>query len=243
MPAGVFHYPDRLMTTGTATRAIVTSQPDVACDVCGRRLLRGEHPDAFLAGGERRLVCELCAPRAVQEGWLRESGEHLLSRLAEPSERRRGRGLFKRLRWREPFAETALMDAPEDAEPAYDLDDFPTPPEETTPPPEELRAPAVSELELALQAFNVGEHPRRVAGVARSLGKPSVSVRLSADAVVVTIVVAWELSWYRYEVDLNEEMPAARTVAQGTELGELAPHERQANAHADERGRLALGGA
>jgi len=39
-----------------ATRSIVTSQPDVACDVCGRRLLRGELPDVFLAGGQRRTV-------------------------------------------------------------------------------------------------------------------------------------------------------------------------------------------
>ena len=31
------------------TRSIVTSQPDVACDVCERRLLRGEQPDIFLA--------------------------------------------------------------------------------------------------------------------------------------------------------------------------------------------------
>jgi hypothetical protein len=54
-----------------ATRTIVTSQPDVECDVCERRLLRGEQPDVFLAAGRRRIVCELCAPRAAHEGWLR----------------------------------------------------------------------------------------------------------------------------------------------------------------------------
>ena len=53
-----------------ATRSIVTSQPDVACDVCGRRLLRGERSDLFLAAGRRRTVCELCAPRAAHEGWM-----------------------------------------------------------------------------------------------------------------------------------------------------------------------------
>ena len=79
-----------------ATRSIVTSQPDVACDVCGRRLLRGELPDVFLAGGRRRTVCELCAPRAAHEGWLREADRHSVS-LA-PSRSRRGRNLLERLR-------------------------------------------------------------------------------------------------------------------------------------------------
>src|SRR6478672_993700 len=76
------------------TRAIVTSQPDVACYVCGRRLLRGEHPELFVADGETRTVCELCTPRAVRAGWPREheAGEHV-----EPLTRRR-RGLMARLR-------------------------------------------------------------------------------------------------------------------------------------------------
>jgi hypothetical protein len=261
MATGVIHYPDRLMPV--ATRAIVTSQPDVACDVCGRRLLRGEQPDVFLAGGERRTVCELCAPRAMQEGWLRETGERLLGEIAEPRERRRGRGLFKRLRWREP-----LDAAPEDGESqAHGFrEDFPAAPAEEVPSAGSAAAEAVpaataerepgrfgsahplpaepesgSELEDALQAFNAGEHPRRVAGVARSLGAPSVSVVL-ADATA-TIVVAWELCWYRYEVDLGDELAGARVVAQGTELGELASQERRANALADERGRLSLTGA
>ena len=55
------------------TRSIVTSQPDVECDVCERRLLRGEQPDHFIAAGRRRIVCELCAPRAAHEGWMRET--------------------------------------------------------------------------------------------------------------------------------------------------------------------------
>ena len=92
-----------------ATRSIVTSQPDVACDVCGRRLLRGELPDVFLAGGQRRTVCELCAPRAAHEGWLREADRHSVS-LA-PSRARRGRSLFERLRsQREPSSARAAED-------------------------------------------------------------------------------------------------------------------------------------
>ncbi len=53
-------------------KSITTSHKVLACDVCGRTLLRGEHPDAFIAGGTRRLVCDLCTARATHEGWIRE---------------------------------------------------------------------------------------------------------------------------------------------------------------------------
>src|ERR1700687_2893219 len=79
-----------------ATRSIVTSQPDVTCDVCQRRLLRGEQPEVFLAAGEPRTVCELCAPRAAHEGWLRETDRRPVS--VAPLRPRRGRNLFGRLR-------------------------------------------------------------------------------------------------------------------------------------------------
>src|SRR4051794_41238954 len=78
------------------TRTIVTSQPDVACDVCTRRLLRGEQPDYFIADGQRRLVCELCAPRAAHEGWLRET-EAAADVTLPPMRPRRGRSLLDRL--------------------------------------------------------------------------------------------------------------------------------------------------
>src|ERR1700686_3553152 len=90
-----------------ATRSIVTSHPEVACDVCGRRLLRGEQPDVFLSGGQRRLVFELCVPRAAHEGWLREAEEHSLT--LRPSAARRTRSLLGRLRQlRESPGDSAL---------------------------------------------------------------------------------------------------------------------------------------
>jgi hypothetical protein len=93
----------------------------------------------------------------------------------------------------------------------------------------------------ALDVFNTGEHPRRVAGVARSLGPPSVKASPVDDAPgVVSIVVAWELCWYRYDVDLGDELAGATLVAQGMELGELTDEDRVANAGANERGELAL---
>ena len=43
-----------------------------------------------------------------------------------------------------------------------------------------------------------------------------------------SIVVAWELCWYRYEVDLSEPAAEAQVIAQGTELAELAREDRLA---------------
>ena len=98
-----------------------------------------------------------------------------------------------------------------------------------------------SYVERALDVFNASEYPRRVAGVARSLGAPEVSVR-SAEHLssVVRIVVAWELCWYRYEVDLSDGLAEVRVLDQGTELSELAREERLANALADDAGALTL---
>ncbi len=248
-----------------ATRMIVTSQPDVACDVCGRRLLRGEQPDVFLAGGRRRMVCELCAPRASAEGWLRETEHHAVS--LPPARPRRGRNLLDRLRQQRerpaPAGEVEFPSIPEGPVASYDfLDGRPVEAEDplapgiaqtarpvpatsladVAAPVEEALSGADTQALRALDVFNAGEHPRRIAGVSRSLGEPSISVRPPAESggTVVAIVVAWELSWYRYEVDLGDEAPGASVVTQGTELSELAAEDRLANAVAETDGSLSL---
>jgi hypothetical protein len=53
-------------------------------------------------------------------------------------------------------------------------------------------------------------------------------------------VVAWELSWYRYEVDLGNEAAGVRVAEQGSELDQLDPADQTANAAADDGGRLHL---
>ncbi len=254
------------------TRTIVTSQPDVACDVCTRRLLRGEQPDVFLAAGRRRLVCELCAPRAIHEGWLRET-EPAPASIPELRSRR-GRTLLGRLRQVARPATGAnaaaeLAPAPEaglGAEPYDFLDDprsaatVPVPARAPAQPAEPAaeQAPgenwltsgadappsrAASVLELAVEAFNASEHPRRVLGVARSLGAPEVSVRSAEHALsVVVIVVAWELCWYRYQVDVDERPLEVHLAGEGSELGELSHEERAANALVLDSGLLALAG-
>jgi hypothetical protein len=267
-----------------ATRTIVTSQPDVACDVCERRLLRGEQPDIFLAAGRRRTVCELCAPRAAHEGWMRERDSQAVT--LPPMRARRGRSFFERLRQvgnQKGIAEDQIggpegeaVEAPArggsrarrssngydflespaqvtaQAVPATPRDGGAAPPGAFaggdrdssgagSPQPDVADDPAAYFLARALEVFNASEFPRRVAGVARSLGAPEVNVR-SAEHLesVVRVVVAWELCWYRYEIDLSEGVPEAVVSAQGTELGELEREERVGNAVASESGMLAL---
>ena len=57
---------------------------------------------------------------------------------------------------------------------------------------------------------------------------------------VVAITVMWELSWYRYEIDLSDEAGGVRRDAQGDELSELSADEKVPNAAADDRGGLHL---
>jgi hypothetical protein len=116
--------------------------------------------------------------------------------------------------------------------------------EEPPPAPRSVHAvPTNADLKIAraVELFNASEHPRTVSGVARSLGAPVVAVRPSqTEGSVVMIVVAWELSWYRYEVDLGNEAAGVRVTEQGSELAELDPDDQTANAAADEAGRLHL---
>jgi hypothetical protein len=229
-----------------ATRVIVTSQPDVACDVCARRLLRGEQSDTFLAAGRRRTVCELCAPRAAHEGWMRETDTS--SMTLPPMRPRRGRSLIERFRQGTRAPGEPSASRPEVApERPYDLFGTGSAPAagdgdgDGEPLEHHLESAAPSSLEQALAVFNDSEFPRRVAGVARSLGAPTVNVRSAEHhESVVNVVVAWELSWYRYEIDLSESPTTARSKTQGTELDELEHDERAGNAVALENGLLAL---
>ncbi|MEO6859431.1 MAG: hypothetical protein ABI323_12745 [Solirubrobacteraceae bacterium] len=242
------------------TRAISTSVAVSACDVCGRTLLRGERAETYVNGGERHTVCELCTSRALHGGWLRE-GE--LPDYGDTSARiDRRRSLLSRLRprreapTREPEAELSyayeepespLPPAPPAARPAP-APRAPAPvradPAPSQREPRHVRAvPTSSEHRVltAMELFNASEHPRTVAGISRSLGLPEVAVLPSgAPSALVNVVVAWELCWYRYELDLSDEVPTVRVATQGYELDELPAEERRPNAQADEHGRLSL---
>lgn len=248
-------------------KSIATNMAAVSCDVCGRTLLRGENADVFLHSGSRRTVCELCTARARHEGWIREGVDGVMpGRVNERGGA--ARSLLHRLRHRREARQDELEPAYEPAPAQHEVDDHDVGPVEVVhvhvepvmpdalasaalPPPEaqsrESRnvhaIPTNAEMKVAraLEVFNASPHPRTVAGVARSLGAPIVVARPSAtEGAIVTIVVGWELSWYRYEVDLGDEASGVRVSGQGAELSELDPADQAPNAAADERGELHL---
>ncbi|HEX8646018.1 MAG TPA: hypothetical protein VF715_03895 [Thermoleophilaceae bacterium] len=240
---------------------------DVACDVCGRTILKGERTEPYLApGGQRMLVCDLCTDRAYAEGWIRESahGETPASTLRrEPR-----RSLFGRLRRRSAPAgpaaaapDPALGGADGYAEPLDDVpppaaDEFVAPPEPqpveyVPPPPSRPKDPrhvravptnAQVKVERAIEVFNGTEHRRTIAGIARSLGEPWVTATpLDSSPSEVSIVVAWELSWYHYRVDLGTEHDPVTLVGKGEELDELDDWAKEWNVSASADGALEIG--
>jgi hypothetical protein len=233
-----------------STRDIRTSDAYTTCDVCGRTLLRGEKAEVYLNGGARRSVCELCKDRAIHEGWIREGTVPAYNEGDGGSERRRS--LLGRLRSRRdsPSQPTVTPTLGEELDShawsesraaAMEHERRRSAPRE----PRHVHAVPTSvehKIASAVYAFNASEHPRTVAGVARSLGLPTVAVApADAHPGLVNVVVSWELCWYRYEVDLADERPTVRVADQGYELDELSPEEQRANAVADDNGTLSFG--
>jgi predicted Fe-S protein YdhL (DUF1289 family) len=230
----------------------------VSCDVCGRTILKGERAEWYLApGGHRRQVCDLCATRAQHHGWIRESGAGDLPARVPRNEPRRG--VLGRLRKRRPVGRSAddearlaeqeaMFGAGNGAEP----DEYPA--EEAAPPPRprsrpqsprHVRAvPTTAEVKVqrALELFNLSGHQRTVAGLARTLGPPWVSAMPDpAQASAVSVLVAWELSWYRYRVDLGDEADPVMMLDKGEELDQIDESLRGWNATLDTDGRVVAG--
>jgi hypothetical protein len=237
---------------------------DISCDICGRTILKGERIEPYLApGGQRHIVCELCTDRAYNEGWIRESAhDEMPATMRRPDQRR---GLLSRLRRKrdaEPVASQVepQFDDGNGGDPVYEepvaVEYEPEPPEpepvrqQAPPPPRQRRdarhvravpTNAQVKVERALELFNGSGHVRTIGGLARTLGEPWVSAAPLADAPAeVSIVVAWELSWYRFRVDLGDTDESVTMVAKGQELEELDESMRDWNATALSDGRLAV---
>jgi len=232
----------------------------VSCDVCGRTILKGERAEWYLApGGHRHQVCDLCATRAQHHGWIRESGAGDLPARVPRNEPRRG--MLGRLRKRRPTGRPAEDEARLAEQEAMfgsgngtEPDEHP--PEEAIPPPRPRSRPqsprhvravpttAEVKVERALELFNGSGHQRTVAGLARTLGQPWVSALPDpAQASAVSLLVAWELSWYRYRVDLGDESDPVEMLEKGEELDQIDESLRSWNAALDTEGRLVAGPA
>ena len=211
------------------------SEDHVSCEVCHRTMLKGEQAEPYLTPSrERRLVCQLCAPRAQHEGWIREAAAPEMP--ARPARQPERRGILRRRRRRE---EGGIQPAP-----AADAGERRTANGDTADPdqaeaaplrslirrsrprnPRQVKAvPTNAQLKIgrALELFNASEHPRTVAGLARSLGAPHAGATTSSSsAAEVVLTVAWELSWYQFNVDLSDGRDPVRLRGQGQELSEL----------------------
>jgi hypothetical protein len=232
----------------------------VACEVCGRTMLKGEHPEPYLAPSrERKLVCQLCASRAQQEGWIRESANPATPaqppRSQESKRRfRRGRRAAKALVGSgapDPAAAHSDSSSNGGTDPGRsDVQERIEHPAERAPiarirrDPRHVRAVPTNaqlKIERAVALFNSSEHPRTVAGIARTLGSPQVCASTSADsAAEVRLTVAWEISWYQFVVDLSDTNEPVQVGARGQELHELEPEAQDWNASASPDGSLVL---
>jgi hypothetical protein len=241
-----------------------TLDSDVACDVCGRTILKGERTESYLTpGGRRAVVCELCESRALAEGWIKESTHgDMPAALRRPDPKR---GLLSRMRRRPDEGRATGADAGVEPEegipggaPPPDPSDAAEPPAveselqpPAAPPPSAPRDPrhvravptnAQVKVERALELFNGSDHRRTIAGVSRSLGEPWVSAYPVEDAPSeVVIVVAWELSWYRFRVDLGDADEPVIMLDKGQELQELDESLREWNSAMAADGGLAVG--
>ena len=80
--------------------------------------------------------------------------------------------------------------------------------------------------------------------MARTLGQPWVSAMPDpAQASAVSVLVAWELSWYRYRVDLGDEADPVMMLEKGEEIDQIEESLRAWNAELDNEGRVVAGHA
>ncbi|MEA2332858.1 MAG: hypothetical protein QOH58_2996 [Thermoleophilaceae bacterium] len=237
-------------------------QDVVTCDVCGRTILKGERAEPYLApGGHRHQVCALCSLRAQNEGWIRESAAGDMPARMPRSEPRRGvLGRLRRRRPPEPPPAPPPTQSFNGGEP-FEQDDAsgaaaaPRERSDRLPPragprsrpkdPRHVRAvptTAQAKVDRALDLFNGSTHQRTIAGLARTLGTPFVSAQPdTAQGSQVSVVVAWELSWYRYRVDLGDEADPVMLLEKGEEIEQIESGLRDWNARLDADGRVLAG--
>jgi hypothetical protein len=98
-------------------------------------------------------------------------------------------------------------------------------------------------MRRAVERFNSSDERRKVSGLMRSLGEPQAGVRPDERRQLAVVTVAWELSWYQWEVGADGDGDArepVREVAKGAEVSELDEDAQDWNAAVEEDGTLRL---
>lgn len=230
------------MVDSELKKEIRTVSDDRVCSVCGRTILKGESLEEYVTTtNERREVCDLCRVRVEGSGWRRSAVVGDIT-LKQSDARRRGRSVFNWLRRedqstrdRESLAASAnltegasdvvaeeVTEAPQPEQPAP----IPSPPKRKPDSKFDSKIHAIpsgvsGKVDAAIDIFNDSRQRRMVEGLTRSLGEPKISVTASTDSNRVDVVVAWELSWYHYGVEL--ESKGLSEQGKGSEVEEIAP--------------------
>jgi len=187
-----------------------------ACAICERTLLLGERATRFSPDGRGEYVdvCPLCVDLALEHGWFKE-GSPTTPTVAGVRRRRRGLSALLQRPARGGGGEPVVSDPI-------------------------LRRLSEGELAIVESAdlFNASQYRRTVAGIAKSLGEPQVSiVPLSGVNPELVITVAWDISWYQYRVSFDSAQPV-RLEQRGHDLAELDATFTGWNGHLDETGRV-----
>jgi hypothetical protein len=86
-----------------------------------------------------------------------------------------------------------------------------------------LAVPTTDEFKLkrGIELFNRSQFPRTIAGLSRSLGGPKVAA-WPVEKAGVAIVVAWDITWYSYLVDLTDAVSPVSLEDRGSDTVEIA---------------------
>jgi hypothetical protein len=191
-------------------QAVLAAQ---TCAICERTLLVGERSVRYSPDGENFVdVCPLCQEVALDYGWLKEGSP--TTPVVEPRRRRLG-PLEALLGTRRPAPEPVVDE----------------------PILRRLSEPERAMVEAA-ELFNDSAFRRTVAGIAKSLGEPRVSVvPLSGVNAEVVVTVAWDISWYQYRITPESGQPV-RLAERGHEPRELESMFTGWNARLTRDGRI-----